>query len=331
MKRNKLLLLLSILMVVAFASPSMAAHTLKTIGTHPFYKPPLRSVDDLRSMVQKRGPQIKEGFAKAGYADLYPAFVEQFPNAQIEHVQIQPGQTMEWMMFRRLGKGPVAVAKNLVWGAKAPFDAFQFVIQKDGNNYNMIVPWGCGNIALMDVAAAPEVPCPPPVAVAPTPAPVAPPPAPKGNGGPFVILGYEHQVADGKYIFGKVGYDFDITDRFHLLPSFDLYGHVGGDDGETSVSLDLLASYYVVPDTFALGIGVGFWPGQLLTRDQYNKRHDYGDDNNFDLILAAYYNLPMKWFGAQPAIYVEGREDFERFNGDWNKTIRYGGGLMVRF
>jgi hypothetical protein len=145
------------------------------------------------------------------------------------------------------------------------------------------------------------------------------------------MLGYEYQVDPGHYIFGKVGYDFGITERFHLLPSFDLYGHVGGDNGETSVSLDLLASYYVVPDTLALGIGVGFWPGQLRTRDDFGRRHDYGDDNNFDLIVAAYYDLPMKWFGVvQPALYVEGRLDTQRFN-DLGLTTRYGGGLMLRF
>ena len=330
MKRNKLLLLLSVLMVVAFATPSMAAHTLTKIGTHPVHKPPLKSVADLRNMVQKNGPMLKQGFAKAGYADLYPAFAEQFPTAQIEHVQVPYGQTIDWMMFRRLGKGPIAVAKNLVWGGKAPFDAFQFVIHKDGNDYNMIVPWGCGNVALMNIAAAPvavapEVPCPPR-----TPAPVAPPPEPKRLGGPFAVLGYEYQVDPGHYIFGKVGYDFAITERFRLLPSFGLYGHVGGDNGETSVALDLLASYYVVPDTLALGLGVGFWPGQLRTRDSFGKRHDYGDDNNFDLILAAYYDLPMKWFGVQPALYVEGRLDMERFN-DLGLTTRYGGGLMLRF
>ncbi|HBT97245.1 MAG TPA: hypothetical protein DEB25_06255, partial [Desulfobulbaceae bacterium] len=163
MKRNKLLLLLSILAVIGFASPSMAATTLKKMGTHPFYTPPLTSISDLQTMVQKRGSRIEEGFVKAGAADLYPAFVEQFPNAQIEQVQVQPGESMEWMLFRRWGKGPVAAAKDIVWGGRAPFEAFKFSIQKDGNLYNFIVPLVCGNVALQNVTAAPvAVEVPPP-------------------------------------------------------------------------------------------------------------------------------------------------------------------------
>jgi len=147
------------------------------------------------------------------------------------------------------------------------------------------------------------------------------------------MLGYEHQVADGKYIFGKVGYDFALTDRFHLLPSFDLYGHIAGDDGTTSVSLDLLASFYLVRNTLAVGVGVGFWPGELRTRDEHGLRipGNDRDDNNFDLILAVYYDLPVKWFGQQPALYIEGREDMQRLTQSMNQSTRYGGGLMIRF
>jgi|GEM_PF-1183066 len=329
MKRNKLLLLLGFLAVVAFASPSMAATTLKKMGTHPFYTPPLTSVANLQTMVHKRGSQIKEGFAKAGAADLYPAFVEQFPNAQIETVQIQPGQNIEWMLFRKFGKGKVAAARNIVWGGRAPFEAFKFPVQKDGNVYNFIVPLVCGNIALLDVTAAP-------VAVAPPPPPpparpvVAPPPPSKAIGSPVAILGYMHQFDPGHYIFGKLGYEFYITDGFRIMPSFGLYGKFSGDDGGTSVAIDVLASYYVVPKTLALGIGVGYWPGNLQTRDDFGRSHDYGDDNNIDLILAAYYDLPTKWFGTQPAIYVEARSDMENFD-DLQKTGRLGVGLMLHF
>ena len=331
MKRNNLLLLLSILAVVGFASPSMAATTLKTIGTHPFYKPPLTSVADLHAMVQKRGAKIEEGFAKAGFADLYPAFAEQFPNAQIEAVQVQHGQSIQWMLFRKFGKGQVAAAKDIVWGGDAPLDAFKFSIQKDGNEYNFIVPFACGNLALMDVTAAPVVAKveEPPPAPAPEPPPAPAPPAPKAIGAPFIILGYEHQFDPSEYVFGKVGYDFAVTDKFHILPSFGFYGQVHGDDGESSVSVDVLASYYIVRN-FALGVGVGFWPGELRTRDQRGLRHDYDDDNNVDLIVAAYYDLPVEWLGMKPSLYIEGRCDTERLD-DVSLTGRLGGGLMVHF
>ncbi|MDR0477340.1 MAG: hypothetical protein LBH14_05320 [Desulfobulbaceae bacterium] len=325
MKRNKLLLLLSFLAVVGFAAPSMAAGTLKTMGTHPFYKPPLTSVADLQNMVQKHGSAVKQGFTKAGAADLYPAFVEQLPNAQIETVQVQPGQTLEWMLFRKMGKGPVAVARNVVWGGRSSFEAFKFSIQKDGNEYNFLVPLVCGNIALVDVTAAPVAEVPPPPAPEVVPVAVAPR---RALGNPFIIVGYEHQFDPSEYIFGKVGYDFAITDQFHLLPSLGFYGQVHGKDGESSIAVDVLASYYVVKN-FAVALGVGFWPGALVTRDQYGRSCDR-DKNNVDAIVAAYYDLPVQWLGMKPSIYVEGRNSVQEFD-NMNLTARVGGGLMVRF
>lgn len=328
MKKSKLLLLLAILAMVGFASPSMATSTLTKLGTHPFYTPPLTSVADLHTMVQKRGSKLEEGFAKAGAADLYPAFAEQFANAQIETVTVQPGESFQWMLFRKWGKGQVAAARDLVWGGRAPFEAFKFSIQKDGNEYHFIVPLVCGNIALMNVTAVPvaqvEEPAPAPEPV-PEPAPA---PVEKAVTGPFVMVGYAHQFDPSEYIFGKVGYDFAVTDKFHVLPSLGLYGQVHGDDGETSVAVDLLASYYVVPN-LALGVGVGFWPGNLQTRDGYGNSHDYGDDNNIDAILAVYYDLPVDW-RVRPSIYIEGRNDVENFD-DFSLTGRIGGGVMIRF
>ncbi|MDR3089721.1 MAG: hypothetical protein LBU39_07895 [Desulfobulbaceae bacterium] len=332
MRKSKLLLLLGVFMLVACASPAMSATTLKKMGSHPFYTPPLTSVADLQTMVQKRGAKIEEGFTKAGAADLYPAFVEQFPNAQIESVQVQPGQSIDWMLFRKWGKGQVAAAKNIVWGGGAPFEAFKFTIEKDGNQYNFIVPLVCGNIALLDVTAAPVAvvePVQPVEEPAPAPAPVAPAPA-KALGAPFAIIGYSHQWDPSEYIFGKVGYDFAITDQFHVLPSLGLYGQVQGDDGETSFPvIDVLASYYVMPE-LALGIGVGYWHGELQTRDAWGRDHDYGDDKNFDLILAAYYDLPTDWFGMKPSVYVEGRCDMENMD-EPDLTGRLGAGLMIHF
>lgn len=329
MKMNKLMLLLSFLAVVGFASPSMAATTLKKMGTHPFYTPPLTSVADLHNMVQKRGSKIEEGFTKAGAADLYPAFVEQFPNAQIETVQVQPGQGFEWMLFRKFGKGQVAVARDIVWGGRTSFDAFKFTIKKDGNDYNFLVPFVCGNIALADVTAAPAPVVEPVAAPAPTPEAVKVTVTSRPMSGPFVIVGYEHQFDPSEYIFGKVGYDFAITDEFHILPSLGFYGQVHGADGESSLAVDVLASYYVAP-RFAVGVGVGYWSGELQTRDDWGRSHDYGDDNNIDLIIAAYYDLPVNWLGMIPSIYVEGRNDMENFD-DISLTGRLGAGLMVRF
>jgi hypothetical protein len=153
MLKSKLIILLSVFLLIGFTSSAYSATTLKKLGDHPFYTPPLTSVADLQTLVQKRSAKIEEGFKKAGAADLYPAFMEQFPNAKVESVVIAPGDTMQWMLFRKWGKGAIGVAKDITWGGKASFEAFRFVIQKDGKMYEFVVPYACGNIALKSVTA----------------------------------------------------------------------------------------------------------------------------------------------------------------------------------
>ena len=160
MLRQKLILLLSVLLLIGGTSTAYSATTLKKLGDHPFYTPPLTSVADLQTLLQKRSAKIEEGFTKAGAADLFPAFMEQFPNAKVESVVVAPGETMPWMLFRKWGKGAISVAKDVTWGGKAGFEAFRFVVEKDGNMYEFIVPYACGNIALKSVTPAPVAAAP---------------------------------------------------------------------------------------------------------------------------------------------------------------------------
>lgn len=153
--RKKLLLLFGLFLVVACSSSAFAAVTLKRIGDHPFFCPPLTSEAEFRAMVDKNAEDIRLGFEQAGYGDLYPEFVAQFPNAKVETIQVAPGDHMDWMLFRRKGKGPVKTVKDVTWGGEAPFDAFSFAIDKDGQRYNFIVPYACGNLSLMNVGAVP--------------------------------------------------------------------------------------------------------------------------------------------------------------------------------
>jgi len=158
--RKKLLLLFGLFLVVACSSTAFAAVTLKRIGDHPFFCPPLTSEAEFRAMVDKNAEDIRLGFEQAGYGDLYPEFVAQFPNAKVETIQIAPGDHMDWMLFRRKGTGPVKTVKDVTWGGEASFDAFSFAIDKDGQRYNFIVPHACGNLSLMNVGAIPA-PCQP--------------------------------------------------------------------------------------------------------------------------------------------------------------------------
>lgn len=194
MPRLRKLLVLVLCVTVGFASSASAA-TLRILGAHAFYRPPMTSESDLRALVKNRSADLKKGFTKAGYPDLFPAFMEQFPTAKIEAITVAPGERFPWMLFKRNGTGRVAVAKDLTWGGASSFDAYRFEIVKDGKRYVFVVPLACGNVALRDVAlippppapvaAAPAPPPPAPVAAAPAPPPPppvtaapAPPPAP---------------------------------------------------------------------------------------------------------------------------------------------------------
>jgi hypothetical protein len=154
--KKKLSLLLSLCLVMACASSAFAAVTLKRLGDHPFCRPPLTSEADLRGMVEKRGADLQAGFAKAGYGDLYPEFVAQFPTAKVESIKVAPGQRIGWMLFKKKGTGPVTAIKDVTWGGEAAFDAFSFHIDKDGQRYEFMIPGACGNLSLMSVGVAPE-------------------------------------------------------------------------------------------------------------------------------------------------------------------------------
>ncbi|MCI5139267.1 MAG: hypothetical protein D3922_12845 [Candidatus Electrothrix sp. AR1] len=130
---------------------AQAATTLKVIGRHPFYKPPLKSVDDLRGMMQTQQTAIMEGLQKAGTPELYTPLMQQFSQAQVQNVEYQPGETFHWMLFRPNGVGQVKAAKDLIWGGKAALSGYEFSIDSGDRRYIFAVPLFCGNLALKEV------------------------------------------------------------------------------------------------------------------------------------------------------------------------------------
>lgn len=172
MKRKVFWMGMAVVLLCSF-SIADAAQTLTKMGASPFFKPPLTSIEDLNKMVYASQESLAEGFRKAGYPELYDAFMAQFPSAEITMVQIQKGDALQWMMYRRNGKGSVRVMKDLVWGGKEPFDAFEFYIELNDKRYQMIVPLICSNVALKDVTDVPKVAeAPPPPPPAPNQSPV---------------------------------------------------------------------------------------------------------------------------------------------------------------
>ena len=172
------LTLLFFLTVGVFPLYVEGATKIKRLGATPVCKikePPGRQ-SIFRGKKNER--DLKTGFRKAGVADLFDPFMDQLKASQPEAVQIQPGETLEWMLFKK-GK-LVGVAKDVVWAGKKPFKAFRTVVQYQDKNYEFIIPAICLNVALKsitDIPKPPPPPPPPPKVEAPAPPPPPPPTA----------------------------------------------------------------------------------------------------------------------------------------------------------
>ena len=158
--KRKWFLVLIIILLGCFVSTAYAASTYKRTGTNPFHRPPLTSEADLKALVKSQNTQIRAGFTKAGYLNVYRAFSEQFPGAAIDSIKVSPGETFKWMFFRKKGKGPVIVNKDVTWGGAGPLDAYRFYIDMKGNRYEFVVLKDCGNLALKNVGKVPAVKTP---------------------------------------------------------------------------------------------------------------------------------------------------------------------------
>jgi hypothetical protein len=331
---KKVFLCLAVIgVVVALTTSAMAATTLRELGRSPFYKPPLTTVDDLYKLVDESQAAIQQGFAKAGMAGLYPAFTEQFPTADIETTQVKPGTKLDWMLFRKNGKGSVRVAKDVTWAGEEPFDAFRFYLDSAGKRYEMVVPWGCGNLALAGVG---DVPAPPP------PAPPPPPPPPKPEVKPEVPPPVEEVVPEAKrrlwpvatlgfmrlhdpanFLPVRVGVEYALADNVTLLGLLGYNIHLEGTNGDDALSVDALIHYHI--SRFFVGGGLGYW-----YMDDDSTMQEYLDGSHLDLIL----QLGVRVFGEPDAfnvaLYGEGRAFADELS-DADINGRWGAGLLFRF
>lgn len=155
---RKMMPALLVCLIVCFASTAMAASILTTIGQHPFCKPPLNSVEELRQLAAKAKGDLRQGFAKAGQADLYQDFETQVQTAEVDEVSVQPGERLLWMLFRKRGIGPVFVAKDVTWKGDSAFQAYRLFVVKAGKRYEFVVPQTCGNFSLRSISDLPPAP-----------------------------------------------------------------------------------------------------------------------------------------------------------------------------
>lgn len=330
--------LLSTILSISMACAAQAASTLTTIGNHPFHKPPLENVDDLRNMMQDNGADIERGLSMAGYPELAQPLREQFPNADIKAVEYPNGTTFEWMFYRTNGQGGVKVAKDLTWGGDATVPGFEFVVASGDTNYTFAVPAGCGNLALLGAAAKPVAKavtcddCPPECKDNPE---NCPPECqqldcyPEAAGLPFqwiADLGLLHQRDPADYWFGRIGGEFPISETFSVVGLVGYADRYDGDDGGDALILDVFAQYNQ-PRWWA-GLGLGGWIA--LDDDDYNTYYPESNDSGLDLLA----NVGVRVYGAPDAfnvsLFLEARSAIDEL-GDFSDFGRYGGGIRFEF
>lgn len=159
------ILLQATLLLLLSVCVAQAASTLTVIGRHPFYQPPLQSVAELQDMMQVMQEDIMIGLEKAGYPELYEPLMQQFPQAEIQNVEYEPGQFFNWMLFKPNGVGEVRAAQDITWGGDAPLSGYEFSIDVGEKRYTFAVPLFCGNIALKEAARIVVVEVPGPVQI----------------------------------------------------------------------------------------------------------------------------------------------------------------------
>lgn len=136
----------AMLLVLGGVAMAKAETQLMQLGQNPFYGPEIKSNDDFRRMVRETTAELKIGFQKAGAADLFEGFVQQSAQPNIREIAVNPGERLQWMIFR---KGEtVKVLKDVVWLGKEPFAAFIVNVDQAGMRYTFVVPAKCGNVSL---------------------------------------------------------------------------------------------------------------------------------------------------------------------------------------
>ncbi len=146
-----------LVLICCFAFTVTAEEKVTRLGDHPFYKSRDLKPEDLKVIALDKAGEVKQGFELAGNGELVFAFLEQIQKADVQTVEMQPGDTVKWMMFKKNRK--VVVMNDVVWAGKKPLTAYTFTIFRDGKLYEFIVPKICGNISLKNASEVPAPVC----------------------------------------------------------------------------------------------------------------------------------------------------------------------------
>src|SRR5581483_1150082 len=73
------------------------------LGTSQRFSMPMRTVDDLRAMVNRNRAQFNQVLAMAGLPDISAQVMDALTTGALTETTIQPGTQMEWMAMKRDG------------------------------------------------------------------------------------------------------------------------------------------------------------------------------------------------------------------------------------
>jgi len=145
---------------------------VSTLGTSNRFSQPMRTVSDLRAMVNTNRNQITHVLTMAGLTNISTEVIDTLSSGDMTDTTVAPGSEIKWMAIKRAGKP--AILQNVRWTGRQSFDAWQFTVKSSGMTYTFVVPKICGNLSLLSVVATPQ----PRITEAPPPPPPAPPPPP---------------------------------------------------------------------------------------------------------------------------------------------------------
>jgi len=322
MSKRKLLLLTTCISLSLSANAAYSKQTLYHLGTTPFSKP-LATVGDLQSMISTHPDDLKLGFDLAGQPELYQPFLDQIDTADITTVKLDKGSTMDWMLYRK--KGVVKITRDVTWGADEPFTAFSFHIDYEGKRYNMVVPWRCANLSLVDVMEAPVAVVPEPVApvvepIAETPAPVVEEDAFKNLHAIFDI-GFMYEANAATYLPIRFGAEYSFDENFSVMGLLGGTPQLGDTDGASGFLIDALAMYRI--NKFSMGLGFGGWLSSMNNGTN-------PEDSRLDAIAELGYQICSRDDRGSAEIYVEGRSGVDEFD-DFDQFARISAGLRFRY
>jgi len=330
MRKRSLVVILMAALAILFGVAGAQAMT--TLGTHPFYRPPLTSVADFQKMVKAQQGDIKTGFEIAGIGPVFESFIAQVGNTDIKQVDYYKGQKFQWMFYRRNGEGPVRIDKTVLWESDTPFTGYEFYIDHDGSRYTFTVPLVCANIALKDVGETPAPPPPPPVAkeeakpepvakeeAKPEPVPVEAVPA-----SPYQWIldaGYLNQIDPANYLFFRGGIKYQFQENWSVLGLAGIAPKLDGEDGATAFLADFLVNYDY--HKFFAAAGLGAW----LTGGDSDLD---SEDSDVDLILETGYQFYEKPGKFTLDGFIEARSALDELD-DYDLYGRLGVGLRFNF